>query len=123
MVYGTLGSSANSARVEVTGTMVPAAVALGVTYVVCASASGNSFAGYIQLYNSGTSATVATSFTMTYAGSVVQVPLSGSCKIAPESTLYLVIYSLPYFVNTGVAYTGYVSTANGAEVLLASAFD
>lgn len=122
-VFGTLGSSANTAQVTVVSVAVPAAVGLGVTVAFCSVATGNTEGGLIELYNSGTKATDASGLTLVYNGESADVSLAGGpCSIPPESSLYVVILSLPYQTTTGTPYTGYVSTANGAEVLLTGAF-
>lgn len=122
--YGIFGSSANTAQVSVDASSVPAAVGLGATLVYCSGGSevGAAVSGYLALYNSGTAATTATSLVFNYDGAAISTQLSGPCTIAPESTDYVIIISLPYQTSVGVQYGGYVSTSNGAEVLFAGAF-
>ncbi|HEV2389999.1 MAG TPA: archaellin/type IV pilin N-terminal domain-containing protein [Nitrososphaerales archaeon] len=128
-VYGFSSSAENNALVEVTGIMIPTTVNLGVTVVVCSPNSGNSFGGYVQLYNSGTVATYVNSLVFTYAGVTLSVAPSGipgvSCTVPPESSLYLLVISLPVSLSSpvGSPYTGYVSTSNGADVLFLGSFD
>jgi flagellin-like protein len=125
LAYGVLGSAADSAQVQVMTTTVPAAIGYGVNYAYCSTTPGNIFGGYIQLYNSGTGSTSARDISFVYDGATVLLTPSSAnpCTIAPDSSLYLVILSLPLAVSTGVPYSGYVSTANGAEVLFTGTFD
>jgi flagellin-like protein len=125
LAYGVLGSAANSAQVQVMTTIVPAAIGYGVDYAYCSTTPGNIFGGYIQLYNSGTGSTSARVINFVYDGVTVDLNPSSAnpCTIAPDSSLYLVILSLPLAVSRGVPYSGFVSTANGAEVLFTGTFD
>ena len=121
--FGTFSSSANTAEVAVIKTAVPAEVGVGVTYAYCATSTGNSVGdGILELYNSGTAGTSAELLTIVYDGASVPVTLTGPCTILPESAVYVLILALPYLVDTGVPYTGYVSTGNGAEILFTGDF-
>lgn len=127
-VFGFSASAENTALVQVTSITIPTTVNLGITVVVCSPNSGNSFGGYVQLYNSGTAATYVNSLVFTYAGDTLSVVPSGipgvSCTIPPESSLYLLVISLPVSMSipVGNPYTGYVSTSNGADVLFVGSF-
>ena len=124
-VFGTTASGENTAQVAVVGITIPASVDLGPSIVTCSPNNGNTFGGYIQLYNSGTAATSANSLIFNYGGSAYTVAPSGSCIVAPETSLYLLIISLPIpsTAMTGDPYSGYVSTGNGAEVLFVGTFN
>ncbi len=123
-VFGTIGSSANEAQVGAIRTAVPASVGEGFTYVYCSVAPGNSVSdGYIELYNSGTKATIADSLSFVYDGATVQTTLTGPCNVLPDTSVYLIIIAFPYFTPSGTPYSGFVSTDNGAEVLFNGAFD
>jgi hypothetical protein len=123
-VFGLSGSAENTALVSVVGISIPTTVDLGPSIVVCSPNSGNSFGGVVRLYNSGTASTQAAFLVFTYAGVTFSVRPSGSCTISPESSLYLLVISLPVTlsVDVGAPFTGYVSTANGAEVLFTGSF-
>jgi flagellin-like protein len=121
--FGIFSSSADTAQVEVTRTAVPAVIGVGVTYAYCAISTGNSVGdGIIELYNSGTAGASADLLTFVYDGATVPVTLTGPCTIMPESEVYVLLLALPYQVDPGIAYTGYVTTSNGAEVLFTGAF-
>lgn len=125
-VYGTEGSSANTALVQAQATQIPYTIATGFTFLLCAPNQGNfvGVSGYIQLYNYGTKAVKISSLHFTYAGqTVVQAP-TGPCVAPPDQSVYLLIVALPLTTppTTGVPYTGYVSVSNGAEVLFTGDF-
>ncbi|MDA4116402.1 MAG: type IV pilin N-terminal domain-containing protein [Thaumarchaeota archaeon] len=121
--FGVFSSTDNTAQVEVTQTSIPASVGIGVDIVYCSVSTGNSVGdGYIQLSNSGTASTTANSATFTYDGASTQVSLTGPCTVGPESTIYILILALPFQASSGLQYTGYVSTANGADVLFTGGF-
>lgn len=124
--YGTLGSSADVALVQVEASQIPFTIGTGFTFLLCAPNPGNfvGVSGYIQLYNSGTKATKVDSLHFTFAGqTVVRVP-SGPCTVLPEQSVYVIVVALPLDTvpSTGAPYGGYVSTHNGAEVLFTGAF-
>ncbi len=122
-VYGTFGSSQNTAEVEVTGTAIPATVGIGLAIVFCSVAAGNSVGdGYIQLSNSGITSAVANALFFTYDGATTEVSLTGPCTVHPESSTYLLIIGMPYQAISGLVYTGFVSMSNGAEVLFTGGF-
>lgn len=121
-VFGSYSSAENTALVNVVDKSVPASVGQGLAFAFCADNSGNSMGGYIQLYNSGVANTTAMFLEFVYAGTTTTIPLEGPCVVGSESSLYIIIFSLPYSVDPDVPYTGYVTTANGAEVLFAGDF-
>jgi len=127
-IFGLSSSAANTAQVQVTGITVPTEVLLGVSVVVCSPSIGNtfghSFGGYVALSNTGTVSTRANSLIFSFAGTTVDVIPTGSCNVAPDSTLYLQVIALPVtlIATSGDPYAGYVSMANGAEVLFVGSF-
>ncbi|MGH9917358.1 MAG: hypothetical protein ACRD6W_00585, partial [Nitrososphaerales archaeon] len=58
----------------------------------------------------------------TYGGASTQVTLTGPCTVGAESTIYVLILGLPFLASSGLLYTGYVSMANGADVLFTGGF-
>jgi flagellin-like protein len=127
-VYGFSASEENTALAQVIGITVPTSVNLGTTIVDCSTNSEGSFAGYVQLYNSGVVGTHVDSLVITFAGvtlTVVPSALPGMpCTVPPESSLFLLVIALPVTASipVGIPYTGYVSTSNGAEVLFVGSF-
>jgi flagellin-like protein len=121
-VFGTASSGENTAQVQTVSVTIPASVGMGPSIVVCAPDSGNSFGGWVQLYNSGTATTKASLLVLDFGGVTVSIDPGGSCAIPPESSLYLLVISLPSAGSVGDPFTGYVTTANGADVLLVGSF-
>ncbi|HUI01838.1 MAG TPA: hypothetical protein VLU99_08100 [Nitrososphaerales archaeon] len=124
-VFGVIGTGANTARVQVIGSMIQSYLGIdGSTFfVICASNLGNADgAGFVQLYNSGTAGAAANTLLIIYDGVTITADLGPGCNVLPESTVYILILSLPYEVPQGTQYSGYVSMSNGAEVLLAGSF-
>jgi len=123
-VFGISATAENTAQVQVNSITIPTTVDLDTSIVVCSPNSGNSFGGYVQLYNSGTASTRADALVFTYAGVTFSVIPFGSCNVPPESSLFLLVISLPVSVSVSVGdpYSGYVSTGNGAEVLFVGSF-
>ncbi len=121
-IFGSYPSAENTALVQVVEKSVPASVGQGLAFAFCADNSGNSMGGYIQLYNSGVANTTATTLQFVYDGNTTAMVLEGPCVVGSDSSLYVIIFSLPYGVEPGTPYTGYVTTTNGAEVLFAGDF-
>jgi hypothetical protein len=131
-IFGLSSSSANTAEVEVVGTTIPTEVNVGASIAVCSPnpiSSGGGFGpggggGMMALHNSGTVSARANSLVITFAGGTYDVVPSGSCYVAPDSTLYLLVFSLPATISviTGTPFVGYVSMGNGADVLFAGSF-
>lgn len=123
-IFGTLGNSANAALVDAQNVEMPADIDTGFTFLLCAPNQGNFFGGYVALYNSGTVATRVDALTFTYAGSTQTMVPQGSCVIPPETSLYVLVVALPLVFQPiiGNPYSGYVSAANGAEILFDGSF-
>lgn len=123
-IYGTLGTSANSALVDAQSVQIPADIDTGFAFLLCAPNQGNFFGGYVALYNSGTVATHVNALTFTYAGSTQTMVPQGTCVIPPDTSLYVLVVALPLMFQpvTGNPYSGYVSAANGAEILFDGSF-
>lgn len=121
--FGTLGSQSGKNIVKVDQANVPASIGRGASYVDCQSGLGASDVAYVHLYNQGTAAVEATAISFQYGGTTFPITPNGTCSIAPQSGLYLVIVSLPFQMSPGDGYRGYVSMASGARASFAGAFN
>ena len=121
-VFGTASQGENSALVQSVSVTIPATVGYGPSIVVCAPNTGNSFGGWIQLYNSGTRSTTASYLVLNYGGTIFSITPSGPCVIQSQSSVYLLVISLPRTGNVGDRFTGYVTVSNGADVLFVGSF-
>jgi flagellin-like protein len=122
-VFGTASQGANVALVQTVSVTIPVTVGFGSSIVACSPNNGNAFGGWIQLYNSGTASTTASFLVLNYGGATVSITPSGSCIVPPESSLYLLVISLPSTGKVGDPFTGYVTTSNGALVLFVGSFN
>lgn len=123
-IYGTLGSSANAALVGVQTVKMPSDINTGFTFIFCYPNAGNFAGGYVELFNSGTAPTRLISLTFNYAGSSQTIVPQGSCEFAPDTILYVIVVAMPLVFPPfpGSPYSGYVSAANGAEIMFDGTF-
>jgi hypothetical protein len=117
-----LGSSANTALVQVDEAVVPSAIPSGEAYVYCSNDTSVTDGAHIHLYNQGTATVSAKVLDIAYGGATARIALSGTCTVAPGSGLSLIILSLPNQAAAAESYSGYVSLTNGSQVRFAGTF-
>ncbi len=123
--FGTGGSLANPANVvpvRVDEAVVSSAITNGAAYVYCSNDTSATASAYIHLSNRGTTSVGAKVLDLAYGGATAWIAISGACSIPPESSVNLVILSLPYQATPAENYTGYVSLTSGAQVRFAGTF-
>jgi len=122
-VFGIFGSAASTANVAAISATA-AHGAAGTLTAVCAAETTVPYVN-IGLSNSGTAGTTATSITLTTGGSTVSTTLPTACTIgASGSATATITVGIELGVATvaGQQFNGYVSLANGAEVLFTGTF-
>ncbi|MBI3023896.1 MAG: type IV pilin N-terminal domain-containing protein [Thaumarchaeota archaeon] len=121
-VFGLFGSSTVTAQVQAIAASIPSSISTGSTFTaVCATAQGA--AGYTQFSNTGTANTIISTISITFGGVSYSAALGGSsCTVTAGSSLYVQISFIPAGATAGSQYSGFVVTANGAQVVFTGAF-
>jgi flagellin-like protein len=126
-VFGLFGASSNTAQVSAVNAALAHPTAVGTFAAACAASAPASTPGFIQLSNTGSANTVVTSFSLTYGGNTYSVAPTGGtlCTVTGGVTIYMTIVTAtgyPAIATTGQQFTGFVVTANGAQVVFTGAF-
>jgi flagellin-like protein len=127
-VFGIFGSATSVAQVTVVGASLShptsGSTPWASTGVTCAaSPSGN----YLQLTNTGTASTVASTMSITYGGSTYSTNFGNAgaaCTVPSGGSLYITITAagFPASATSGQQFTGFVVMSNGAQVVYTGVF-
>jgi flagellin-like protein len=127
-VFGIFGSATSVAQVTVVGTALTHPTSAGTFAAACVtSAPSTSTNGYLQLTNTGTASTVASTVSMTYGGTTYSVALTGAalCTVPSGGSMYVSITTATGYAavaNSGQQFTGFVVMSNGAQVVYTGVF-
>jgi flagellin-like protein len=126
-VFGIFGSATSVAQVTVVGTALAHPTVAGTFAAACLTTAPASTSGYLQLTNTGTASTVASTISLTYGGSTFSVALTGgtTCTVPSGGSMYIGITTLtgfPAIGSSGQQFTGFVVMSNGAQVVYTGVF-
>lgn len=120
-VFGLFGSSTVTAQVQAIAASIPSSISTGSSFTAaCATAAGAN--GYTQFSNTGTANTLISTISITFGGVSYSTAPSGSCTVTAGQSLYVQISAIPAGATAGSQYSGFVVTANGAQVVYTGAF-
>jgi flagellin-like protein len=118
-VFGIFGSATSVAQVTVVGASLSHTLTVTSLAATCSATGSGS---YLQLSNTGTASTVASTLSMTYGGNTYTSTLPTSCTVGSGSSEYVIVSALPVAPNPGTQFTGFVVMSNGAQVVYTGVF-